>query len=295
MTWATPSYGWSKAAAGGASNRQRLAVGMCEMRVRTMVDLIETQKEIAIEQHSRQADEFAKRYRASDPYGSCFPYSRKRLDALLERYIPARGDGLRLLDVGCGTGNHIQRYRSRGFDVAGVDGSETMLKHARDINPGVDIRLADVESIPFEDASFDLLLCIEVLRYLRDPTPCIREMARVLKPGGLCLATATPRFNLNGYWMINKIAGRIQIGRLTRLKQFFTTSGQLNRQFVEAGFGASRVHGVYLGPVNWVERLVPRALPAVLKSWEHVDSALADLPPLREFSNMFLVQAIRGN
>ena len=253
------------------------------------------QKQLAIQQHSLQASEFVDRYRASDPYGSCFTYSRKRLDAWLERYMPARGDGFRLLDLGCGTGNHIARYRRRGFETAGLDGSEKMLEHARAGNPSADITLADVESIPFQDASFDVVLCIEVLRYLANPMPCISEIARVLKPGGVCLATATPLLNLNGYWPINRIASLIRVGDLTRLKQFFTTSRRLRRQFVNAGFSKPPVHGIYLGPVNWVERLAPRALPLALKSWEPVDAAVADLPFLRGFSNMFLVHAVRGS
>src|SRR5947207_10383198 len=166
------------------------------------------QKQRAIEQHSRQAAEFAERYRAldRDSYQSCFTYSRRRLDIWLERMLPSCGTGLRLLDVGCGTGNQIARLTCRGFDVAGVDGSDQMLAQARALNPGMDLRQADVEAIPFPDGSFDIVLCIEVLRYLPDPLACMREMARVLKPGGICLETAAPLLNLNGYWVVNRIA-----------------------------------------------------------------------------------------
>jgi ubiquinone/menaquinone biosynthesis C-methylase UbiE len=169
-----------------------------------------------------------------------------------------------------------------------------MLIQARENNPGADIREADVESIPFPNASFDLVLCVEVLRYLPDSTSCIREMARVLKPGGVCIATAAPIFNLNGYFIVNRLANRFHVGNLVHLKQFFTTSGSLRRKFVDAGFRRAKVHGVYLGPVNWVERVMPRSLPLVLKAWEPVDGALADLPLLRQFSNMFLVHSLKG-
>src|SRR5262249_29854767 len=160
-------------------------------------------------------------------------------------------------------------------------------------NPGADIRLADVEDVPFPSESFDYVLCIEVLRYLPDPTRCIKEIARVLKPGGTCLVTAAPRFNLNGYWVINRIATLMPMGNLVRLKQFFTTSGRLRREFGAGGFGELAVHGVYIGPVNWIEHIVPRALPRVLRAWEHLDARLADLPLLRQFSNMFLVKAVK--
>src|SRR5262249_10202604 len=138
-----------------------------------------------------------------------------------------------------------------GFDAAGVDGSERMLEHARMANPSAVLELADVEHLPFDDDSFDFVLCVEVLRYLPDTGRCIEEMARVVKPGGTCLATATPILNLNAYYAINRIAGHIPVGGLTRLKQSFTSSRRLSRQFTAAGFQQPMVHGVYLGPVNW--------------------------------------------
>jgi ubiquinone/menaquinone biosynthesis C-methylase UbiE len=265
------------------------------MLTRTSDSAIEAQKKLAIEQHSQQANQFAERYRVSGRYSSCFQYSRRRLDEWLDRYLPSNGQGLRLLDVGCGTGSHITRYINRGFDTAGIDGSERMLEHARTANPSALLELADVERIPFEDASFDFVLCVEVLRYLPDAARCIHEMARVLKPGGICLATATPILNLNGYWVINRITRRVAVADLTRLKQFFTRSRRLARQFTEAGFLQPLVHGVYLGPVNWIERLLPSALPGALRWWEPVDALLADLPVSREFANMFVVRAIRGS
>ena len=254
-----------------------------------------SQNQLAIDQHSRQADEFLSRYQAltENAYRSCFTYSRNRLNVWLDRLLPKDGKGLRLLDLGCGTGNHIARYGTRGFETAGVDGSEKMLEHARVANPSAILELADVEHIPFDEASFDFVLCVEVLRYLPDAAPCIREIARVLRPGGTCLATATPILNLNGYSAINRIAGLVPLGDLTRLKQFFTSSGHLRRQFTAAGFHRPPVHGVYLGPVNWIERLAPSVLPLALKWWEPLDAAMSDLPFLRELSNMFLVHAVR--
>jgi ubiquinone/menaquinone biosynthesis C-methylase UbiE len=170
-----------------------------------------------------------------------------------------------------------------------------MLEQARVNNPGSEIQQADVESLPFEDGSFDFVLCVEVLRYLPDPEPCIREMARVLKPGGVCLATAAPTLNLNGYFLVNRIANLRKVGNLVQLKQFFTTSARLRSDFERAGFSQTKINGVYTGPVNWVERLAPRVLPSVLRKWESLDKHLSDQPFLREFSNMFLAHAIKRN
>jgi ubiquinone/menaquinone biosynthesis C-methylase UbiE len=216
-----------------------------------------------------------------------------RLDTLLARYIPPRGEGLRLLDVGVGTGHHLAQLRAHGYDGTGVDGSPEMLERARAANPGADLRRADVSSLPFGDGEFDLVVCIEVLRYLEDSGPCVREIARVLRPGGRCVATATPVLNLNWYALVNRIAPLVPFVQLTKLKQFFTTSMAMREQFTNAGFGGIRIHGVYFGPINWVERLRPAWLPAFLRSWERLDAGITDLPFVREFSNMFLVIADR--
>ena len=263
----------------------------------TSEDAVGKQKQNAVAEHSRTAAAFAGRYTRLnvDPYESCFAYSRHRLQMLMERLLPEWREGLRLLDVGCGTGHHLAQFRQQGFDVAGVDGSPEMIALAQASNPGVVIRQGDVEALPFPSGEFDVVVCIEVLRYLPGLSDCVREMARVLKPGGFCLATATPVLNLNGYWLINRLASRFRMPGLTKHRQSFVTSSQLRREFEAAGFERPRVYGVYFGPVNWVERLAPSVAPTFLRRWEGLDSKVADRAGFRELSNMFLVHAIRGD
>jgi ubiquinone/menaquinone biosynthesis C-methylase UbiE len=253
-------------------------------------------QEQAIDVHSKRAGAFAANYDelTADPYKDCFTYSRKRLAVLLDKYLPAEGRGKKLLDVGCGPGIYMGDLRSRGYDVSGVDGSDEMLALARENNPGVDARKGRVEAIPFDSASFDVVLCIEVLRYLPDARRCIQEMGRVTKPGGSCIATAMPLFNSNGYWMVNQIVSRVPVGKLVPLKQFFTTSWGLKKDFVDAGFKDISIHGVYTGPVNWVNRLLPSRVGGFLRAWEPVDAKISDLPGARELANMFLIHAVRG-
>ena len=253
------------------------------------------QRQSAVEVHSEQAAEFVASYDAyeRDAYASCFAYSRMRLKRMLDEHIPPNGDGLRALDVGCGTGHHMSALAARGFEVAGIDGSDHMLEEARAANPGAELQRADVASLPFSDDSFDLVLCVEVLRYLADPNSCITEIARVLRPDGVCLATATPLFSLNGYALINRLAVFAPIGDFVRLKQYFTTPACIRRRFEAAGFRDVEVGGVYTGPVNWVERLTPQRLGSFLRRWESVDRRLADHRMLRGVSNMLLVRAFR--
>jgi ubiquinone/menaquinone biosynthesis C-methylase UbiE len=256
---------------------------------------IEVEHRQAVDVHSQQAGEFAASYQdyERDPYASCFAYSRMRLQQALIGYLPQSGRGLRALDVGCGTGHQLRDLTARGFEVAGVDGSPEMLVEARRSNPGAELHQADITSLPLPSAHFDFALCIEVLRYLPDPERCISEIARVLRPGGVCLATAAPRFSVNGYALVNRLAVAAPVGDLVRLKQFFTTPVRLRRRFQQAGFRDIEVRGVYTGPINWVEHLAPRRLPALLQRWEPIDARLADGPRLRGFSNMLLVKAVR--
>jgi len=253
------------------------------------------QERQALRTHSEQADEFASRYRrlAENAYGSCFAYSRRRLDDWLEKLLPPRGKGLRLLDLGCGTGHHLARYAARGFDVVGVDGSMEMLRHAHQTLPGAALRRAGIDALPFRDGIFDVVLSIEVLRYLPDPDAGLEEAARVLRPGGMLVTTAAPRFSLNGYSLVNRIATRVHVPGLVRLKQFFTTSFELRGRLRRAGFVSVEVHGAYFGPMNWIERLAPQLLPDFLHRWERLDRAVADRPFVRELGNMFVVRAVR--
>ena len=250
-------------------------------------------KSLVIETHSAQADEFASAYAVDDPFASCFNYSRFRLDEILWRLLPPRSVAPRVLDVGCGTGHQMRLLAEKGYEVSGVDGSEEMLRYAERNNPGARLRRGDVEALPFEDGSFDAVICIEVLRYLSDPSRSLEEIARVLKPGGTAIVTAAPLFNANGYAWINRIATHIPLPGFVRLRQFFTTSWNLRSRFVRAGFRDVQIHGVYIGPINWVERLLPFAVRSFLRLWLPLDRLVADAPVAREFSNMFVVRAIK--
>jgi ubiquinone/menaquinone biosynthesis C-methylase UbiE len=252
----------------------------------------EIQKQRAIATHSEQATLFASRYEViqQDPYQDCFVYSRKRLNEWLDRFLPVRGDGKTMLDVGCGTGYHLARYRARGFQLTGVDGSAEMLRQARAHNPDIEFHQAEVARLALPDAAFDFALCIEVLRYLPDIAPCLREIHRTLKAGGVALVTAAPLWQANFYPPVNRLATALGTKSLP-LKQYFHSAAKLEREFKAAGFDEVEIHGVYGGAMIWLQHLVPAALPRLLKHWEKIDDWTADAPFLRHFSNMFLVRA----
>jgi methionine biosynthesis protein MetW len=104
----------------------------------------------------------------------------------------------RCLDVGCGTGNsYAAELRRRGVSYAGVDVSEHAVEAARAAGINAQV-IADAAELPFADASFDLVVCVEVLEHLFAPHRAAQEMRRVLKPGGRLVAS-TPNV---AYWRL---------------------------------------------------------------------------------------------
>jgi ubiquinone/menaquinone biosynthesis C-methylase UbiE len=111
-------------------------------------------------------------------------------DEFLE-LVPA--DARSVLDDGCGEGRLARMLAARGHEVTGVDGSPTLVRHAREADPSGTYDVADVRSLPFDDASFDCVVSFMVLQDVDDHTTAIREAARVLRRGGaLCLAIVHP-------------------------------------------------------------------------------------------------------
>jgi len=98
--------------------------------------------------------------------------------------------GQTALDVGCGPGalSAVLVERLGPERVAALDPSEPFVDAARTRLPGVDIRLASAEAIPFDDNSFDVALAELVVHFMSNPVAGITEMARVTKTGGTIAA-----------------------------------------------------------------------------------------------------------
>jgi SAM-dependent methyltransferase len=91
-------------------------------------------------------------------------------------------DGDRLLDVACGSGLSLELARSRGAICSGIDASARLAAVARDRNPDSDIRVGDMQALPWDDESFDV---VTSFRGIWGTTPAaVDEARRVLVPGG---------------------------------------------------------------------------------------------------------------
>jgi SAM-dependent methyltransferase len=94
------------------------------------------------------------------------------------------GPGTRLLDAGCGAGGASVMARERGAVVSACDASEGLLAVARERLPAADLKLGELESLPFPEASFDVVLAINCVQFTPDPARAARELVRVTAPGG---------------------------------------------------------------------------------------------------------------
>jgi SAM-dependent methyltransferase len=125
----------------------------------------------------RRASEWDASYDAPTTRGH---WQRARLEAALRLVGEGRGA---LLEVGVGSGRLLARLAERGWEVTGIDASPRMVELARARLPDARLEVARAEELPFEDASFDVVVAVGVLEYSA-LDPSLRELARVLRPGG---------------------------------------------------------------------------------------------------------------
>ena len=155
---------------------------------------------------------FKQQYKKDNPkWDETLVYLAKKLNSL-------NGNELVVLDAGCGNGNYIiDENRSKIRWAAGLDVRKEFVKNNICLD---EIAIGNLENLPFEKNFYDIVLSLWVLEHLKDPQNAIKEIARVLKPGGLFMF-ATPNkdyFPLKIVHLlkntgINSILNKILFGR----------------------------------------------------------------------------------
>lgn len=201
---------------------------------------------------------------------------RELVMALLRGQAPL-GPETRVLECGCGPGGLLRAVATTGCRTAGIDVNPRLLAAARaDVARSIWAQ-ADVESLPFRDGTFDVVLCVGVLSYLREDERAIAEMARVVRPGGAVVIALPNRWLagklLDPFYVLvwlpvrvaravrslftrrDRAAGRFHAGLIRRYGR-----RQLDGAYRRAGLAERRTASVSFGPLTFFRReLLPLA------------------------------------
>lgn len=195
----------------------------------------------------RVADSYDSWY--ADRQGAIYDRLEKKLIA---NFLPAKTQGKRLLEIGCGTGHWSRFFSQFDFEVTGLDISERMLNKARQKNiPNVSFHIGDGHLLPFKDSTFDLTAAITTLEFVRDAEVVIREMIRCTrKPGRMLLGM------LNGLSTVNRQRQRQSNPENPYAAARLFSPVEL-REFLEPYGRAEITIGGFVPAQNWLIPLAP--------------------------------------
>jgi ubiquinone/menaquinone biosynthesis C-methylase UbiE len=263
-------------------------------------------------------------------------YFRANSEQYAERYsTPAQGDVLwqrhhailalvaelglppdsRLLDLGCGPGLLSFDLAARGHHGVGLDAAPAMIgcakrdAAARGFSSEWQYQVADVESLPFRDESFDGAICAGVIDYLPGDDNLLRETRRVLKPGGSFILAVTNKY---GYTVsLSSVAD--QVKHSPRLMRFASdvrqrliggNHGVMSFDFVPRKHHPSAIRGALLKYGFRIERdryvqftLLPAPLCTLLSRLSPAGSSTLealDRTPLRILGSCYILAGFKG-
>ncbi len=149
----------------------------------------------------------------------------------VSKYLRQNTHGMKLLEVGCGTGHWSQFFSDLGFEVTGVDISERMIKIAQGKNiAGPSFQLTDGHSLPFADNSFDVTAAITTLEFAGNAELVLQEMVRCTrKPSGQLLVgvlNALARLNRNRQQTPESLYAKARLFSPGQIKKLLQPYGQ---------------------------------------------------------------------
>ena len=162
-------------------------------------------------------------------YAPTIPVADGRAQAILG----ALGDARRVLDAGCGKGRYAALIKQQhpAVRVDAVDISAEMLRY---VPVGIETQVASIQDLPYPDASFELVYCVEALEHVSNPAAAIAEMTRVLVPGGR-LVIIDKNVERQGalqietwerWFDVSQLAGQMQVCGLQVRAEFISYEGR---------------------------------------------------------------------
>lgn len=181
--------------------------------------------------------------------------------------------GSRVLDAGCGTGAHTERFAARGFACTGVDISDHAISVASAKVPDAKFLSAPLEDLPFSPEAFDCVHSRGVLMHIPDWRAAVGELCRVLKKNGR-IAILDGNKNAIETWLIRAVRllrrGNSKLAKTDAGLEFWSQHGGkplLVRYFsLSELFGALKSHGIAIDDVIAFELFDIGRFPAALRS-----------------------------
>ncbi len=146
----------------------------------------------------------------------------------------------RVIDLGCGTGRHVLELAKSPGTILGADISRHDLRVGRylleimrrdgDVRAGVHWLQTAGERLPFVDGAFDRVICTETLEHVDDDSVLARELARVLKPGGILAVSVPDEYSEKIFWKLSKnyrthAGGHVRIYRRGQIVRLLSEAG----------------------------------------------------------------------
>jgi ubiquinone/menaquinone biosynthesis C-methylase UbiE len=219
-------------------------------------------------------------YVADDVYGVIYQERRTAVLSMLHRL--ALPKGIPVLEVGCGAGFLSVALAKQGHKITATDVAASMVANTRTladeagVGPLVETRQCDTHHLPFPDRSFGLVLAIGVLPWVSSVEDAIREMQRVLEPGGYLILTADNRYGLHRilhpYAWVQSTLSRLARALSVRCAHKCLPQAKIcsTRAFDAQllALGLKRVSGATLGfgPFWLLNRVLPRTAAVKLHS-----------------------------
>ncbi len=264
----------------------------------------------ALKQHFRQAAPFWKSvYEEKNVYALVHQRRRETVLSIIDDLQIKPGTDV--LDIGCGAGTISVPLASRNLNVKAVDAVPEMIALTKQlaaesgIGGNLQAAVGDIHHLDFADRSFELVLAVGVLPWLSEPEVAVREMERVLKPGGYLIV------NIDNRWGLHRILDpitnfllsglRVGLGRLLRflrlrkgergVRTSLLSIRQFDRLLTLAGFRIRGGKTLGFGPFTGFQRqILPNSAGVKL---QRLLQGLCDrdVPVLRSMGGQYLVLA----
>lgn len=257
-----------------------------------------TPSDISTEHHDNMANHFDQNYSHydSDIYYNAFTYGRSKIDKELIKVIKKIPASSKVLDLGCGTGDQLKILKKYNLDYYGIDPAPSMVDIARKRVASHDkIQNGIAQNIPFSDNSFDLVIMIEVVRYLdlKDINKSFSEVSRVLKPGGKIFCTFVNKWSLDFFYLfqnLRKIFKRNNYDTKNPYCEFFTPN-KVKRLYEINNFKNIEIIGNMFSPIRIVYKINRKFGSILAKKLTNFDDQISNKEIMKRFSGHLIAVA----